>query len=110
MTGLDLAACNRFGDGLFRYFDCKRYYSETYPMAANVGRGFRLRIFQALMPFISAGCFANFSHLIESVDHWIAFAIFAFLGGRMIFRIFQEEECCKLFNPTKPESVFTGWL
>ncbi len=49
----------------------------------------------------------TFSHLIESVDHWIAFAILAFLGGRMIFESFKEEECCQLFNPTKLKVVFT---
>ena len=48
-----------------------------------------------------------FSHLIESVDHWIAFAILAFLGGRMILESFKEEECCKLFNPANPKVVLT---
>lgn len=37
----------------------------------------------------------------------IAFAILAFLGGRMIFESFKEEECCQLFNPTKLKVVFT---
>lgn len=63
--------------------------------------------FQALMPFIGWMFAKSFSHLIESVDHWIAFAILAFLGGRMIFESFKEEECCQLFNPTKLKVVFT---
>ena len=33
--------------------------------------------------------------------------ILAFLGGRMIFESFKEEECCQLFNPTKLKVVFT---
>ena len=43
-------------------------------------------LFQALMPFIGWMFAKSFSHLIESIDHWIAFAIlaigisFAFLG------------------------------
>lgn len=59
------------------------------------------------MPFIGWMFAKSFSHLIESVDHWIAFAILAFLGGRMIFESFKEEECCQLFNPTKLKVVFT---
>ena len=53
---------------------------------------FAFGFFQALMPFIGWMFAKSFSHLIESVDHWIAFAILAFLGGRMIFESFKEEE------------------
>lgn len=63
--------------------------------------------FQALMPFIGWMFAKNFSHLIESVDHWIAFAILAFLGGRMILASFKEEECCQLFNPARLKVVLT---
>ena len=66
---------------------------------------FAFGFFQALMPFIGWMFAKSFSHLIESVDHWIAFAILAFLGGRMIFESFKEEECCQLFNPTKLKVV-----
>ena len=68
---------------------------------------FAFGFFQAIMPFIGWMFAKSFSHLIESVDHWIAFAILAFLGGRMIFESFKEEECCQLFNPTKLKVVFT---
>ncbi len=102
-----MAACNRFGDGLFRCFDCKRYYFKTYPLETDAGHGFRLRIFSGSHAFHRLDVCKTFSHLIESVDHWIAFAILAFLGGRMIFESFKEEECCKLFNPAKLKVVFT---
>ena len=46
-------------------------------------------LFQALMPFIGWMFAKSFSHLIESIDHWIAFAILAFLGGRMILESFK---------------------
>ena len=68
---------------------------------------FAFGFFQALMPFIGWMFAKSFSHLIESVDHWIAFAILAFLGGRMILESFKEEECCKLFNPANPKVVLT---
>ena len=46
-----------------------------------------------------------FSHLIESIDHWIAFAILAFLGGRMIMESFKDEDCRHEFDPTKLKVV-----
>ena len=39
------------------------------------------------------------SHLIESLDHWIAFAILAFLGGRMVRESFKDEDCKKEYDP-----------
>ena len=68
---------------------------------------FTFGLFQAIMPFIGWMFAKSFSHFIESIDHWIAFAILAFLGGRMIWESFKEEECCQLFNPTSLKVVFT---
>jgi Predicted membrane protein len=34
----------------------------------------------------------NFSNYITSVDHWIAFVLLAYLGGKMIFESFKEGE------------------
>ena len=56
-------------------------------------------LFQALMPLIGWACASTFSHLIEDVDHWIAFGILAFLGGRMVRESFKEEECRHDFDP-----------
>ena len=64
-------------------------------------------LFQALMPFIGWMFAKSFSHLIESIDHWIAFAILAFLGGRMILESFKDEECRQTYNPASPKVVFT---
>ena len=50
-------------------------------------------LFQALMPLIGWIGAGLFSHLIENIDHWIAFGILAFLGGRMIKESFEDEEC-----------------
>lgn len=68
---------------------------------------FAFGLFQAIMPFIGWLCAKSFSHLIESVDHWLAFAILAFLGGRMIFESFKDEECRQTFNPASPKVVLT---
>lgn len=58
-------------------------------------------LFQAGMPLIGWACASTFSHLIEDVDHWIAFGILAFLGVRMVRESFKEEECRHDFDPTR---------
>lgn len=58
-------------------------------------------LFQALMPLIGWTAASLFSHLIESVDHWIAFGILAFLGIRMIRESFKDEEMRQTYNPAK---------
>lgn len=64
-------------------------------------------LFQAIMPLLGWLGASTFSHLIESVDHWTAFAILAFLGGRMIKESFKEEDCCQRFNPASLKVVIT---
>ncbi|MCM0239946.1 manganese efflux pump [Bacteroides fragilis] len=64
-------------------------------------------LFQAIMPLLGWLGASTFSHLIKSVDHWIAFAILAFLGGRMIKESFKEEDCCQRFNPASLKVVIT---
>lgn len=61
--------------------------------------------FQALMPLIGWIGASFFSHLIESIDHWIAFAILAFLGGRMVIESFKDEDCRHEFDPTSLKVV-----
>ncbi len=68
---------------------------------------FAFGLFQAIMPFIGWSCARTFSHLIESVDHWIAFGILSILGGRMIIESFKDEDCRQTFNPASPKVVFT---
>lgn len=62
-------------------------------------------LFQAGMPLIGWACASTFSHLIEDVDHWIAFGILAFLGMRMVRESFKEEECRQDFDPTRLKVV-----
>lgn len=62
--------------------------------------------FQALMPLLGWIGASFFSHLIESIDHWIAFAILVFLGGRMALESFKDEDCKKEFDPTRLKVVF----
>ena len=57
--------------------------------------------FQAFMPFLGWLGTNYFSDYLQSVDHWIAFGLLAFLGGKMIRDAFVEEEECHHFNPRK---------
>ncbi len=48
--------------------------------------------FQALMPFLGWLLGFNFKNYIESFDHWIAFILLAFIGGKMIFEAFKKDD------------------
>ena len=48
--------------------------------------------FQALMPLLGWIGASFFSHLIESIDHWIAFILLALIGANMIREAFGDEE------------------
>ena len=50
--------------------------------------------FQALMPLIGWALGTQFMWLIEPVDHWVAFVLLAFIGGKMLREAFHEEDDC----------------
>ena len=54
--------------------------------------------FQMLMPLIGWLLGSQFVQYIEPVDHWIAFILLAFIGGKMAIESFKKEEdecaCC----------------
>lgn len=48
--------------------------------------------FQALMPFIGWALGVQFESYITSIDHWIAFVLLGFIGGKMIVETIKPEE------------------
>lgn len=46
---------------------------------------FILAAFQGVLTFVGWALGINFSTYINSVDHWIAFVLLAYLGGKMIY-------------------------
>lgn len=64
-------------------------------------------LFQAVMPLGGWIGASLFSHLIEEIDHWVAFGILAFLGGRMVVESFKEGECKQNYDPTCLKVVLT---
>lgn len=53
--------------------------------------------FQMLMPLIGWLLGSQFVQYISKFDHWIAFALLAFIGVKMAIESFKhdEEDCCK---------------
>jgi len=53
---------------------------------------FSLAFFQALMPLIGWFIGNGIESFIQEIDHWVAFILLAFIGGKMIFESFQENK------------------
>ncbi len=66
---------------------------------------FSFGFFQGFMPFIGWLGASRFSQQIQDIDHWIAFVILAFLGGKMIIESFKNQEEKQEFNPSNPKVV-----
>ncbi len=48
--------------------------------------------FQALMPFVGWVLGSQCEQYIKSFDHWIAFVLLSFIGGKMIWEVFHPDE------------------
>lgn len=53
---------------------------------------FLFGLFQALMPLAGWSLTSRFSAQLEAFDHWIAFGMLAFIGGKMIYDSFKEDD------------------
>ena len=62
--------------------------------------GLYFGIFQAAMPLLGYLVGSRFSSMINSFDHWIAFALLSFIGVRMIIGSFKKEGCPDRACPT----------
>jgi len=69
-------------------------YSSVMRMAFLFG------LFQAMMPLFGWLGVSFFQTYMEAYDHWIAFCLLAFIGGKMIKESFDDEEK-QHFNPCK---------
>lgn len=62
---------------------------------------FTLAVFQGSLTFLGWLLGSAFKQLIESADHWIAFGLLLFLGGRMIMEGRVPIKDRKVKNPTQ---------
>ena len=60
--------------------------------------------FQALMPLTGYLLGTTFAHMIESIDHWVAFVLLGIIGGNMIREALsgeEEEDGCECCNKSQ---------
>jgi putative Mn2+ efflux pump MntP len=63
--------------------------------------------FQALMPLIGWFAGLTLQGSISSIDHWVAFGLLSFIGGKMIYEATQDEVEDKKFNPLDTYTLIT---
>ncbi len=57
--------------------------------------------FQAVMPLIGWAGGSLFAEMVEGVDHWIAFVLLAFIGGKMVYGTLRPGPDQEPVNPLK---------
>ncbi|MCI8554783.1 MAG: manganese efflux pump [Clostridiales bacterium] len=63
--------------------------------------------FQALMPLIGYGVASTFAEYIQAVDHWVAFILLGFIGGKMLYDALTEtEDTSGRANPCDGKNLF----
>jgi putative Mn2+ efflux pump MntP len=62
---------------------------------------FHFGLFQFLMPVIGWAAGHTFSNLIGAYDHWVAFGLLAFVGGKMLWEAFTDHEAEMRSDPTR---------
>ncbi len=71
---------------------CKGLGMSKFNLKHGVVIGLFFGGFQALMPLMGYFAGIGFQKYIESVDHWIAFALLAFIGGQMLYEACRGEK------------------
>ena len=62
--------------------------------------------FQALMPVLGWLAGTSFQHYIAAFDHWVAFGLLTFIGGKMIYESFLIEKTENNCDPNNLATVF----
>ena len=70
------------------------------PSLCVIRMAFLFGFFQALMPLLGWLGISHFQSYMEAYDHWIAFGLLGFIGGKMIWESFGPEEE-QHFNPRR---------
>lgn len=68
---------------------------QTFRLAWHFG------LFQALMPILGWAAGRTVAGLIQSFDHWLAFGLLAFVGGRMVAGAFKSDGARPAGDPTR---------
>ena len=68
------------------------FVMRPFCMRQSLRLALTMGIFQGGMTLLGWGLGVSFSSYITAFDHWIAFVLLGFLGGKMIYESFEEEE------------------
>lgn len=71
---------------------CKGLGMKKINLKVAVVLGLFFGGFQAGMPVIGWALGSQFMDIIGPIDHWIAFILLAFIGGKMLWEAFTEDE------------------
>jgi manganese efflux pump family protein len=76
-------------------------HRHTFRMAFHFG------LFQFLMPVIGWFAGSYLAGYIEQYDHWIAFGLLGFVGGKMLWESMQKAEKRSTADPTRGVMLMT---
>lgn len=71
---------------------CKGMAMTSFNKREAVLMGLFFGGFQALMPLIGWAVCVRFAKYVMAFDHWIAFGLLLFIGGKMIYEAFTKKE------------------
>lgn len=77
---------------------CRVRFRQTLRLAGSFG------LFQGLMPIIGYTIARTFADKIQSVDHWVAFLLLTFIGGKMLVEVWQSRN-----EPEQPHEDPCEW-
>jgi putative Mn2+ efflux pump MntP len=76
-------------------------HRHTFRMAFHFG------LFQFLMPVVGWFAGSYLAGYIDQYDHWIAFGLLSFVGGKMLWESRQKEENRSTADPTRGVMLLT---
>ncbi len=53
-------------------------------------------VFQFIMPLLGYLFGSAFSAYIKAFDHWVAFVLLGFIGGKMLWETFKKDDACEV--------------
>jgi putative Mn2+ efflux pump MntP len=77
--------------------------NHSWPRRLRVA--FSFGVFQALMPVIGWLAGISVVQFISNFDHWVAFALLAIVGGKMLWESFRAEK-----GEEKETDITKGWM
>lgn len=66
-----------------------------------------LAFFQGLLPLLGWFVGSEIKYFVEHFDHWIAFALLSYLGGRMMFESLDKENTQGMANVYSWQNILT---